>query len=164
MASEFKNNDCNDAGQSFWNVYCLGKNYTQLYNDAFRPILGASKHPEALGGNSQNTFAEIWDTIGPMFTDVMKGKAVSFPDFKVPLHRNGYTEDCFFDFSYSPIKIEDGSIGGILVTVIETTEKKIVADALQESNARFIKILCRLPLPCVFLGAKIRLLKSPTNK
>ncbi|MDQ8012574.1 MAG: PAS domain S-box protein [Flavobacterium nitrogenifigens] len=124
-----------------------GKNYIQLYNDAFRPILGTSKHPDALGGSSKNTFAEIWDIIGPMFSDVMKGHAVSFPDFKVPLHRNGYTEDCFFDFSYSPIKVEDGSIGGILVTVIETTEKKIVADALQESNAQFVNNIMQAPVP-----------------
>jgi|GEM_PF-59280 len=130
-----------------------GKNHTQLYNDAFRPILGALKHPDALGGNSQETFAEIWDTIGPMFADVMKGKSVGFPDFKVSLHRNGYTEDCFFDFSYTPIKIEDGSVGGILVTVIETTEKKIVADALQESNARFVKNIMQAPIAmCIFRG------------
>lgn len=140
-------------GNPFGMYIAWGKNYTQLYNDAFRPILGATKHPEALGGNSQNTFAEIWDTIGPMFADVMKGKALSFPDFKVPLHRNGYTEDCFFDFSYSPIKIEDGSVGGILVTVIETTEKKIVSDALQESNARFVNNIMQAPVAmCIFKG------------
>ncbi|MET3025571.1 PAS domain S-box protein [Flavobacterium sp. UW10123] len=140
-------------GNPFGMYIAWGKNYTQIYNDAFRPILGASKHPEALGGSSKDTFAEIWDTIGPMFADVMKGKAVSFPDFKVSLHRNGYTEDCFFDFSYSPIKIEDGSIGGILVTVIETTEKKIVADALQESNARFVNNIMQAPVAmCIFRG------------
>ncbi|KAF2342936.1 PAS domain S-box protein [Flavobacterium tistrianum] len=140
-------------GNPFGMYIAWGKNYTQLYNDAFRPILGVSKHPEALGGSSKDTFAEIWDTIGPMFADVMKGHAVSFPDFKVPLHRNGYTEDCFFDFSYSPIKIEDGSIGGILVTVIETTEKKIVADALQESNARFVNNIMQAPVAmCIFRG------------
>ncbi|MEN2487069.1 PAS domain S-box protein [Flavobacterium sp. B11] len=140
-------------GNPFGMYIAWGKNYTQIYNDAFRPILGASKHPEALGGSSKNTFAEIWDTIGPMFADVMQGKAVSFPDFKVPLNRNGYTEDCFFDFSYSPIKIEDGSIGGILVTVIETTEKKIVADALQESNARFVNNIMQAPVAmCIFKG------------
>lgn len=140
-------------GNPFGMYIAWGKNFIQLYNDAFRPILGTSKHPEALGESSQNTFAEIWDTIGPMFTDVMKGKAVSFPDFKVPLNRNGYTEDCFFDFSYSPIKIEDGSVGGILVTVIETTEKKIVADALQESNARFINNIMQAPVAmCIFRG------------
>ncbi len=140
-------------GNPFGMYIAWGENYTQLYNDAFRPILGASKHPKALGISSRETFSEIWDTIGPMFADVMKGNAVSFPDFKVPLHRNGYTEDCFFDFSYSPIKIEDGSIGGILVTVIETTEKKIVADALQESNARFVNNIMQAPVAmCIFRG------------
>jgi PAS domain S-box-containing protein len=140
-------------GNPFGMYIAWGKNYTQLYNDAFRPILGASKHPQALGGSSKDTFAEIWDTIGPMFADVIKGHAVSFPDFKVPLNRNGYTEDCFFDFSYSPIKIEDGSVGGILVTVIETTEKKIVADALHESNTRFIDNIMQAPVAmCIFRG------------
>lgn len=140
-------------GNPFAMYIAWGNSYTQLYNDAFRPILGASKHPEALGGSSKNTFGEIWDQIGPMFADVMKGKAVSFPDFKVPLHRNGYIEDCYFDFSYSPIKIEDGSVGGILVTVIETTDKKIVADALQESNARFINNIMQAPVAmCIFRG------------
>ncbi|MFC0780431.1 PAS domain S-box protein [Flavobacterium sp. HJSW_4] len=140
-------------GNPFGMYIAWGENYTQLYNDAFRPILGASKHPKALGISSRETFSEIWDTIGPMFSDVMKGNAVSFPDFKVQLDRNGYTEDCFFDFSYSPIKTENGSIGGILVTVIETTEKKIVSDALQESNARFVNNIMQAPVAmCIFRG------------
>ncbi|TPG42048.1 PAS domain S-box protein [Flavobacterium pectinovorum] len=130
-----------------------GNDYTQLYNDAFRPILGATKHPEALGISSQETFAEIWDTIGPMFFEVMKGKAVSIPDFKVILNRNGFDEDCYFEFSYSPIKIENGTIGGVLVTVIETTEKKKATEALQESNSRFINNIMQAPVAmCVFRG------------
>lgn len=100
-----------------------GQKYTQLYNDAFRPILGADKHPLAMGISSKETFIEIWDTIGPMFSEVMAGKSVGFTDFMVRLMRNGFEEECYFDFSYSPIFIKDGKVGGILVTVIETTEK-----------------------------------------
>jgi len=130
-----------------------GENYTQLYNDAFRQILGTTKHPAALGGSPKETFSEIWDKIGPMFHDTMKGEAVSFNDFKVSLHRNGYIEDCFFDFAYSPIKIEDGSVGGILVTIRETTGKKIIADALQESNARFVNNIMQAPVAmCILRG------------
>jgi hypothetical protein len=99
-----------------------GENYIQLYNDRFRPILGATKHPEALGISSEITFSEIWDIIGPMFQNVMKGESISIPDFMVPLDRNGFIEECYFDFSYCPIKKENGEVGGILVTVIETTE------------------------------------------
>lgn len=130
-----------------------GEDYTQIYNDGFRPILGSSKHPEALGISSRETFIEIWDTIGPMFSDVMKGKAVSSPDFMVVLNRNGFDEKCYFDFSYSPIKKEDGEVGGVLVTVIETTEKKKVNEALKESNTRFINNIMQAPVAmCVMRG------------
>ncbi|QSB28432.1 PAS domain S-box protein [Flavobacterium sp. CLA17] len=130
-----------------------GENYTQLYNDGFRPILGSSKHPQALGISSEITFSEIWEIIGPLFSDVRNGKAVSFPDFMVPLNRNGFTEECYFDFSYSPIRKEDGEVGGILVTVIETTEKKKATEALKESNARFMNNIMQAPVAmCVFRG------------
>ncbi|KAF2333713.1 PAS domain S-box protein [Flavobacterium daemonense] len=130
-----------------------GDDFTQIYNDTFRPILGATKHPDALGISSRETFSEIWDTIGPMFTDVMEGKPVSFPDLMVVLNRNGFDEECYFDFSYSPIRKEDGEVGGILVTVIETTEKKKVSEALKQSNARFINNIMQAPVAmCVFRG------------
>src|SRR6202007_3185248 len=41
----------------------------------------------------------------------------------VQLDRNGFTEECYFDFSYSPINMEDGQTGGILVICMDTTEK-----------------------------------------
>jgi PAS domain S-box-containing protein len=104
-------------------LICWGTDYIQLYNDAFRPILGATKHPRAMGVSASETYAEIWETIGPMFECVMKGEAVGFPDFMVQLNRNGYTEDCYFDFSYNPIRDEKGNIGGIMVVCVETTEK-----------------------------------------
>ncbi|MEO8150279.1 MAG: PAS domain S-box protein [Bacteroidia bacterium] len=110
-----------------------GKEYIQLYNDGYRPILGATKHPQALGTNTRKTFEEIWPTIGPMFDGVMQGTPVGFPDFILHLDRNGFVEECVFDFSYSPIRLEDGEVGGVLVTVIETTEKVKAVKALKES-------------------------------
>jgi len=108
---------------SFPVLICWGPDFIQLYNDAFRPINGESKHPQALGGSARDTYAEIWDIIGPMFGEVMQGKTHGFPNFMVPLDRNGYTENCHFDFSYSPIADLDGSIQGVLVICMETTEK-----------------------------------------
>ena len=111
-----------------------GSEYIQLYNDGYRPILGSSKHPEALGISTRKTFEEIWHIIESMFDGVMKGKAVGFPDFMLPLNRNGFIEECYFDFSYSPIRKEDGEVGGVLVTVIETTNKKKAEADLEESK------------------------------
>jgi len=111
-----------------------GKEYIQLYNDGYRPILGTTKHPQAIGIGTQETFAEIWHIVGPMFNDVMMGKAIWAPDFMYVLERNGYPEECFFDFAYSPIHNEDGTIGGVLVTVIEKTENFKNVKKLEESN------------------------------
>lgn len=100
-----------------------GKEYTQIYNDGYRPILGTTKHPQAMGIGTKETFPEIWHIIGTMFEGVMRGEAVGFPNFMLPLERNGFIEECYFDFCYSPIRYADGTVGGILVTVIEITEK-----------------------------------------
>jgi len=85
-----------------------------------------------------------------MFEQVMKGNSFRKTGFMVPLNRNGFVEECYFDFSYSPIRNEDGKPGGILVTVIETTnknkaenelkdakERKLSEEALKESEERF---------------------------
>ena len=113
-------------------LICWGENYIQLYNDEFRPINGVTKHPQAMGGSARDTHAEIWETIEPMFADVMSGKTIGFKDFMVPLNRNGDMEDCYFDFSYSPICQEDGTAGGVLVVCIETTDK---VDSIKEFHS-----------------------------
>ena len=101
-----------------------GREYTQFYNDAYRPILGATKHPAALGRSTTETFAEIWGIIGPMFDRVMKrGVETSVVDFLLPLNRFGYVEECYFTYSYSPIPTDGGAVGGVLVTVVETTAR-----------------------------------------
>jgi len=63
----------------------------------------------------------------------------------LPLNRNGFVEECYFDFSYSPIRTEDGEVGGILVTLIETTNKKKTEEALKESEERFRAMADNIP-------------------
>ena len=111
-----------------------GKEYIQLYNDAYRPILGTLKHPSALGRGTAESFAEIWHTLEPMFENVMRGESVNFFNMMFPINRNGFLEDCYFDFSHSPIRLEDGTVGGILINVVETTEKILAQAKLRESN------------------------------
>lgn len=115
-----------------------GKDYVQLYNDGYRPILGSTKHPLALGISTRETFKEIWHIIGPMFDDVMQGKAVGFPNFHLPLNRNGFIEDCYFDFSYSPIRNDSGEVGGVLVVVVEITQR-LVAEQKQNQAEKALR-------------------------
>ncbi len=105
-----------------------GPRFVQLYNDAYRPILGGLKHPAALGGTTPGTWPEIWDFIGPMFEGVVSsGHAVSMENQLLLMLRNGYPEECFFNFSYSPLTDELGDIRGVIVTALEITEKVVDA-------------------------------------
>jgi PAS domain S-box-containing protein len=130
-----------------------GDDFTQIYNSNCSPIFGSIMHPHALGNSAKETFSEVWDIIKPMFDEVMKGNALRFPDYKITLNRNGFDEDFYFDFSYSPIKKENGEVGGILSTFIETTEKVKAAEALERSNARFKNNIMQTPVAmCFFTG------------
>ncbi len=112
-----------------------GPEFTQFYNDGYRPILGSTKHPAAMGISTRETFAEIWDIIGPMFEGVMQGAPTTVVDFLLPLDRHGFVEECYFIFSYSPIRQETGTVGGVLVTVTETTQRVLGERRLKTSQA-----------------------------
>ncbi|PNW28069.1 PAS domain-containing protein [Formosa algae] len=100
-----------------------GRDYTQLYNDAYLPILG-TKHPNALGLSSKETFLETWHNTKPIFDRVMDGHPLRISDQMLPINRNGCIVECYFDFTHSPIRIENGDVGGILITVTDTTNTK----------------------------------------
>ena len=102
-----------------------GADLLMLYNDAYTQVL-AAKHPAALGCAGRQVWPEIWDTIGPMLHGVIEtGNATRSDDLLLLLERNGYAEECYFTFSYSPIRDESGGIGGVFTPVAETTEKVI---------------------------------------
>src|SRR6185436_9249941 len=112
-----------------------GPEFIQFYNDGYRPILGSTKHPAAMGRSTRETFAEIWDIIGPMFEGVMRGTATTVVNFLLPFDRHGFVEECYFIFSCSPIRAESGDVGGVLVTVMETSERVIGARRLEALEA-----------------------------
>lgn len=98
-----------------------GPELVKLYNDAYRVILGA-KHPRAMGLQGKECWPEIWHIIGPMLEGVLnEGKATWSENQLLLLERNGYPEECYFTFSYSPIRDESGGVGGVFTAVTETT-------------------------------------------
>ena len=102
-----------------------GPDLIMLYNDAYREII-AGKHPAALGHPGRECWPEIWDIIGPMLRSVVEnGEATWSDDLLLLLERHGYPEECYFTFSYSPIRDESGAVGGVFTPVAETTERVV---------------------------------------
>lgn len=109
-----------------------GPELVMLYNDAYRPILGSTKHPQALGQRGQECWSEIWHVIGPMLEGVLATRQATWSDNQLLLiNRNGYVEECYFTFSYSPIQDETGQVGGVFTAVTETTEQVLSERRLQ---------------------------------
>ncbi|MEI7035189.1 ATP-binding protein [Fulvimonas yonginensis] len=100
-----------------------GEELALLYNDAWSPIPGG-KHPWALGQPGRAVWPEIWDTIGPLYERVMRtGVGVWQEDELLPMRRHGYVEECYFNFTFSPVRGEGGRIEGIFNAVVETTDR-----------------------------------------
>ncbi len=95
-----------------------------FYNDAYRPILGANKHPRALGAPMREIWAEIWDVLGPLADRAVNRAEPTWSDDQLLImNRFGYPEETYFTFSYSPIRDESGGIGGMFCACTETTER-----------------------------------------
>lgn len=113
-----------------------GTDFSLIYNDPWSAIPG-KKHPWALGRPGQEVWPEIWKDIKEEFVSVLlEGRSYRRPDAPLYMHRFGYTEECYFDYTLSPIKDKSGSIGGVFNAVIETTFKVI--------NTRRNKLIVRL--------------------
>ncbi|WP_332801987.1 PAS domain S-box protein [Sphingomonas sp. RT2P30] len=101
-----------------------------LYNDAYRPTLG-QKHPASLAMPTRELWAEIWDDVGPLIRTVYeRGEATWSEALLLLLERDGYPEETYHTFSYSPIFDDDGSVGGLLCAVVEETERIITGRRL----------------------------------
>jgi len=104
-----------------------GSQFCQLYNDAYRPILG-TKHPKSLGQPARECWPEIWDIIGPLVqTPFTGGPATWMEDIYLEPNRYGFKEETHFTIAYSPVPDESApnGIGGVLATVHEITEKVV---------------------------------------
>ncbi|MDR0278066.1 MAG: response regulator [Paucimonas sp.] len=102
----------------FW-----GPQFVALYNEAYAPTIGA-KHPHALGRPAIEHWSELWDDLEPLLRGVREtGKTFSAANRPFYIERSGAGETAWFDVSYSAVRETDGSIGGVLCIVAETTRR-----------------------------------------
>ena len=109
--------------QPFWIGW--GEELIYFYNDPYKSIIGA-KHPVALGQPTSVVWREIWDDIGPMLASALGGKEGTYVEKqRLIMERNGYPEETYYTYSYSPIMSEDGTPGGIICANTDDTRRVI---------------------------------------
>ncbi|MFE2212157.1 SpoIIE family protein phosphatase [Streptomyces canus] len=99
-----------------------GAEFATLYNSGSTPIVGA-KHPWALGRPYKEVFPEVWaHPVSSHFhyvTDTRKPLLV--PNELLIMERHGFLEQCYFDSAFQPVLLDDGTAGGVLQILTETT-------------------------------------------
>ncbi|CAG8629652.1 3608_t:CDS:2, partial [Ambispora gerdemannii] len=108
-----------------------GPENTLIYNQMWRPIL-KMKHPYALGKTLKEVWPEVREKLEKIFEDVYATKKGQFnEDLLFYLNREGYPEETYFSFTFSPIFKKDGTVGGVFNCVQETTKRVITARRLK---------------------------------
>ena len=111
---------------------------TQLYNDGFARLAG-NKHPGALGQPAHETWPELASFTAPVYDAVLSGQVRTFSEQRFVLQRNHRDTEIWLDLTYSPVRDESGTVAGILVTAIETNERRSKALELQQRSEDSLK-------------------------
>ncbi len=120
-------------GSAFPMFVAWGPVLAQVYNDAYRDIMG-DKHPAGLGRPLLENWAEIREEVGPLAHEALRGVSCYLENLPLRMRRGrGGAEDTWFTFSYSPVHDEEGGISGMFCACIETTGS---VRAAQELRAR----------------------------
>ncbi|KAK0235753.1 hypothetical protein EDD85DRAFT_837950 [Armillaria nabsnona] len=137
----------------FW-----GPDRILLYNEAWARG-SASKHPHLLGKPGRLAFSEIWDTFSKHCDAVDQGQTVSRTDDllffdSIParelVHGSALPDhnfipnviETYYTWSYIPVEIENGTVGGIVNNCMETTGK-----VLSERHMKTVRALAERCAP-----------------
>jgi PAS domain S-box-containing protein len=128
-----------------------GDELINLYNDAYKSIVGG-KHPQALGQPARVVWREIWDQILPRVESAMRANEGTYDEaLFLLMERNGYPEETYYTFSYSPVPHDRGGNGGILCANSDDTRRIISERQLAllrelsagSAEARTVEDVCR---------------------
>ena len=107
---------------------CLlwGPDRVALHNDAYRAIVG-DEHPAGLG--------RPWRGSRPLDEDIVRrvhsGEAVEVRALLSPITRDGVPQDAWVDLVVVPVRDADGTVPGILATVVDRTAEVLAARRLR---------------------------------
>jgi PAS domain S-box-containing protein len=116
---------------SFPMFLAWGPSLSFLFNDAYLPILG-NKQGRALGMPFAEVWSDIWADLSPLAQTALSGESIFADNLLLLMERNGFPEETYFTFSYSPIHDESGQVAGMFCACTETTQH-----ILSERRQRF---------------------------
>jgi PAS domain S-box-containing protein len=130
---------------SFPMFLAWGPELNFLFNDAYIPILG-NKQSQALGKPFAQLWSDIWADIDPLVQAALSGESIFAENLLLQMERNGFPEETYFTFSYSPVHDESGRVAGMFCACTETTQQ-VLGERRQRFQLEVADQLRGLPEP-----------------
>ncbi|CAE6366411.1 unnamed protein product [Rhizoctonia solani] len=113
-----------------------------IYNDTYAQMLG-SKHPISFGKEGKVAWGELWEMLTPVSEQCRRGKSTRKNDdqlFFNSLTELHLPEEVYHTWHWTPIWQEDGTVGGVLNSTLETTQKVITERRLSGMSELFARM------------------------
>lgn len=105
----------------FW-----GQELTMIYNEPYSKEVAGNKHPGLMGSGFFGPFAELWESVSPIFQECARtGKSVRKENDRLLIERYGYLEETFFSWSWTPLYGGTNRILGFYNAPFETTYQTV---------------------------------------
>src|SRR5262245_50300841 len=101
-----------------------GPDLVFFYNTAYIPLIG-KRHEWALGASAREVWKESWEEhLGHQADAVLlRGEASWNDQHQLIAYRNGFAEEVYFTYSYSPLPADEGGVGGLFCACSEDTQR-----------------------------------------
>jgi signal transduction histidine kinase/CheY-like chemotaxis protein len=107
-------------------VVWWGDESLQIYNDAYAPRVGSEEGATALGMPASVSWKHGWESVRPLVRLLLDGgPSTIYRDFLYPIERDGSVEDTFWTYSLTPVRDDDGQVGGVLLLSEDTTQRNL---------------------------------------
>ncbi|HYE40327.1 MAG TPA: GAF domain-containing protein, partial [Ramlibacter sp.] len=109
-------------GSRFPMFIAWGEQRLFFYNDAYAYLL-TDRHPAALGQPVEVVWPELWPQVGPLLVRTFAGESIMGEDVRRTFRRKDGVYESTFTLAYSPLRLDDGTVGGAYCAIFETTAR-----------------------------------------
>jgi len=104
------------------------------YNDGYRVVLGSK--PDVFGRRVLDVWNEDRAILEPQLARVLRGETLLFRELPMILLRGPASDESWFDYGYGPVRDDSGAVAGLIVSILEVTDRVVAQRTLRASEER----------------------------